>query len=108
MVGELGVGVGVGRGRGEGRCWELVEVEVGGGERVPTMDTGLDLAVVGGGADVVNGDVVGGDEAGDVEELDEVAVDGKRHQYYDKLGFGLVILVWRGHCYSKSLASTGL
>lgn len=38
------------------------------------MDSELGLAVVGSGAYKVDGDVVGGDEAGEVEELVEVTL----------------------------------
>lgn len=38
------------------------------------MDSNLGLTVVTGGSDKVDGNVVGGDEAGEVEELVEVAL----------------------------------
>lgn len=56
------------------RGWEFMEVDVGGGMRVPTVHAKLGLAVVGGGGDVVDRYVVGGDEAGEVEELVEMAL----------------------------------
>lgn len=40
------------------------------------------LPVVGGGAHVVNGDVEGGDVAGEVEELVEVALCRKGENYH--------------------------
>lgn len=71
---ELGGGVRVGRRVGESRGGEFVEVEGGGGCGVPAVDAELGLADVGGGADEVDGEVVGGDEAGEVEELVEMAL----------------------------------
>lgn len=47
--------------------------------RVPAVEAEAGLAVVGGGADEVDGDVVGGDEAGEVEELVEMALGDKGH-----------------------------
>lgn len=43
------------------------------------MDSNLSLAVVGGRASEVDRDVVEGDEAGEVEELVEVALRGQWH-----------------------------
>ena len=46
-----------------------MEMDVLNGVWVPTLDSGLGLAVVSGGTDEVDRNVVGGDEAGEVEEL---------------------------------------
>lgn len=62
---------GVGRRRNGGSDGEVVEVDGGG---VPALDPELGLATVGGGGDEVDRDVVGGDKAGKVEELVEVAL----------------------------------
>lgn len=49
------------------------------------------LADVGGGAEVVNGDVVVEEEAGELEELVEVALGGERDHYNHHLGVFLAI-----------------
>ncbi|KAF5794595.1 hypothetical protein HanXRQr2_Chr08g0329831 [Helianthus annuus] len=49
-------------------------------------DTGLGLAVVGGGGDDVDWDVVAGDEAGEVEELVEMALCRKRDHHHRDVG----------------------
>lgn len=79
--GKLGFRRGVGWKRGNRRDHEVVEMEVGELRRIPTMDAELGLAVVGGGADVMDGDVAGGDEAGEVEELVEMPLC--RQGYHD-------------------------
>lgn len=66
MSGEFKGGIRIRRGVGKICCWEFMEMNIGFGKRIPAMDTKLGLAVMGGGADVVDGDVVGGDEAGEV------------------------------------------
>lgn len=43
------------------------------------MEADLGLVVVGGGADVVDGDAVGGDEVGELKELVEVDLCRERH-----------------------------
>lgn len=63
MRGELVCGFGVRR-RGEERWgWKVMKLELG---LIPTVGSELDLAVVSGGANVVDGDIVGGDEAREV------------------------------------------
>jgi len=79
-VGREGDG-GVWRWRSEGRSWEFVEVEVAGGGG-GVMEARAGVAEVGGGGDDVDGDVVGGDEAGEVEELVEMAVSYEWHHYH--------------------------
>lgn len=78
-------------------------MDVGDGEWVPAVYAKLGLAVVDGGADVVDGDVVGGDESGEVEELVEVALgwEGDHHHYY----LAWPVLVGHGHC--KGVESEG-
>lgn len=56
-------------------------MDVGVGERVPTMDAKLGLTAVSGGADEMDGEIVGGDEAGEVEELVEMTLCYKRHHH---------------------------
>lgn len=51
------------------------------GAWVPAMEAMLGLAKVGGGGDVVNREIVGYEEAAEMEELVEVALCGKRDQY---------------------------
>lgn len=87
----------------EGRGWECMEVDVGGdvvGKLVETMVAGADLADVMSGADDVHGDVVGGDETGEVEELVQVTLCHERHHYYYNLrrreGCNLYVVV-AGH-----------
>lgn len=67
-------GLWVGRRRSGGSYWVLVEVDGGDGVGIPSLDPELGLATVGGGADKVDGDVVGGDKAGEMEELVEMAL----------------------------------
>lgn len=73
----------VGPGVFERNYWEFVEMY---GRRAPPVEAELGLADVGGGADVVDGDVVGGDEAGEVEELVEVALRRQRHHHHRHMG----------------------
>lgn len=56
-----------------------MKVDVWVGQWIPAVDSSRRLAGVGGGADIVDGYVVGGDEAGEVEELVEMALSWKRH-----------------------------
>lgn len=57
---------------------ELMEMDVGNGKRVPTVEAEFGLAVVGGGANEVNGYVVGCDETGEVEEMVVMTLGGER------------------------------
>lgn len=59
-----------------------MEMNVMNGVWVPTLDSELGLAVVDGGADEVDRHVVGGDKAGEVEELVEMALCWQRHHDY--------------------------
>lgn len=54
---------------------------------VPAVETEAGLAAVGGGADEVNGDVVGGDEAGEVEQLVEMALSNKGYHHHHNLRY---------------------
>ena len=56
-----------------------MEMEVGECRWIPSMDAELGLAVVGGGTDVVDGDVASRDEAGEVEELIEMTLCRQWH-----------------------------
>lgn len=49
--------------------WEFVEFDGGGGDWVPAMDTIFCLTEVYGCSGEVEWEVIGGDEAGEVEEL---------------------------------------
>ncbi|KAK4797793.1 hypothetical protein SAY86_030119 [Trapa natans] len=67
------------------RDLEAVEVEelpVGGDGGVPAVEAELGLVEVGGGGDVVDGDVIGGDETGEMEELVEVTLGGERDHHH--------------------------
>jgi len=65
-----------------------VEVDMGILEVGLGVETEFDLAEVGGGGGVVDGDVVGGgDEAGEVEELVEMAMAWEWHYYHVHLSF---------------------
>lgn len=59
---------------GKRRDVKVMEMDVLNGVWVPTLDSDLGLAVVSGGTDEVDRNVVGGDEAGEVEELVEMAL----------------------------------
>lgn len=83
---EIGAGVGVRAGRLEFWYWEILEMDVGGGQWVPAVKALPHLAVVGGGGGVVDVDVVGGDEAAELEELVEVALCRYRHHDYHHPG----------------------
>lgn len=48
---------------------------------------------VGGGPEEVDGDVVGGEETGEVQELVEVALGGKGHQGHHHFGLFYVVSV---------------
>ncbi|KAH7843021.1 hypothetical protein Vadar_011834 [Vaccinium darrowii] len=62
---------------------EFVEVDLGIFEAGLGNETEFGLAEMGGGGGVVDGDVVGGrDEAGEVEELVEMAMAWEWHYYY--------------------------
>lgn len=58
----------------ERRDDEVMKVDVRDRIGIPALDSELSLVVVDGGADEVDGDVVGGDDAGEVEELVDVAL----------------------------------
>lgn len=77
MGGELGVGVGIGWWGSEYKIWQFVELD----EIVwiPSVETEAGLAAVGGGAKEVDGNVVGGEEAGEVEKLVEMALCDEGH-----------------------------
>ncbi|KAF7146470.1 hypothetical protein RHSIM_Rhsim04G0104900 [Rhododendron simsii] len=80
---EFGGGIWVRRRGEERRGGEFVEVDTGILEVGLGIETELDLAEVDGGGGVVDGDVVGGgDEAGELEELVEMAMAWEWH-YYD-------------------------
>lgn len=61
------------------------------------MGSELGLAVVSGGTNVVDGDIVGGDEAREVEELVEVALGWQGHHDNYHLGLVLMVLVTVSH-----------
>ena len=71
---KLGLCHGVGRRRGNRGNVKVMKMEVGEFQWIPTVDAGLGLAVVDSGANIVNGDVASGDEAGEVEKLVEMAL----------------------------------
>ena len=55
MEGVFGRGIWIGRRSFIRRDWEFVEMDVGNGKRIPTLDTNLCLEVMSGRADVMNG-----------------------------------------------------
>ena len=67
-----------------------MEMDVLDGTRVPSVDAPLGLAVLGGGTDEVDRDVVGGDETGEVKELVDVALSWKRNHHHHHLRCCLV------------------
>lgn len=68
---------------------ETVEMDlVFGGVEVPAVEAELGLADVGGGADEVDGEVVAeAEEAGEVEELVQVALRRERDHHHRHLWF---------------------
>ena len=76
VSGESGVAGERGR---EIRCREVVEDNV---RVIRVCGAGLDLGVVEGRADVVDLDVVGGDDVGELQELVEMALEWEWHHYY--------------------------
>lgn len=73
---------------------EIVEVDVGGGTRIPTMHTQLCLAIVSCRTYVMDGYLIGGDEASEVEELVKVALRWKRdHHHHHLWWFSPVLMV---------------
>ena len=85
MCRKSGRGIWVRGWREKRRGRELVEVYFGLFKAIRVNEPELGLVDVGGGAGVVDGDVVGGDEAGEVEELVEMALEWKRHHEYHDL-----------------------
>ena len=83
---ELNGGIRVWWRREKRRDGEFMEMDVGERKRVPPVDAELGLADVGGATHVEDGDVVGRDEAREVEELVEVALRRKRHHHHRDLG----------------------
>lgn len=77
--GEPGLRRGIGRRTWNRRDGEAVEMEVGELRWIPSMDAELGLAIMGGGTDVVDGDVAGRDKAGEVEELIEMTLCRQWH-----------------------------
>ena len=82
MYGKSGRGIWVRVWREKRRGRELVEVYFGLFKAVRVDEPELGLVDVGGGAGVVDGDVAGGDDAREVEELVEMALAWKRHHDY--------------------------
>jgi len=73
----------LGGGRRDGiRGGELMEMDLRVLEVGCVIETVFGLAEEGGGGGVENWDVVGGDEAGELEELVEMALHWKWHHYY--------------------------
>lgn len=64
---------------------KIVEVDIGGGTRIPTMHTQLCLAIVSGRTYVVDRYAIRGDDAGEVEELVKVALRWKRDHHHHHL-----------------------
>ena len=85
MYGKSGRGIWVRVWREKRRGRELVEVYFGLFKAIRVNEPELGVVDVGGRAGVVDGDVVGGDEAGEVEELVEMALAWKRHHDYHHL-----------------------
>lgn len=77
------------------RVWgkgEVVEMEVGGyGGEACAGEAVAGLAVVGGGADVVDVDAAAGDLGGEVEDGVEVSLRGERDHYYRDF-FGMIVI----------------
>ncbi|KAG5552468.1 hypothetical protein RHGRI_010522 [Rhododendron griersonianum] len=69
---------------------EFMEVDMGVLEVGLGIETEFGLAEVGGGGGVVDGDVVGGNEAGEAEELVEMAMHWEGHYYH----FHLSTMAW--------------
>ncbi|KAJ0521252.1 hypothetical protein HanRHA438_Chr10g0446881 [Helianthus annuus] len=69
---------------------------------VPSVETDADLAVVGGSGDEVDGDVVGGDEAREVEELVEMALCEERyhHHHHFICHFKVYVILYYGVFFS--------
>lgn len=61
-------------------------MELDGGDWMGIVVAGAELAGVGGGVDEVDGDVVGGYKAGEVEELVEMALSYERHHHHYYIG----------------------
>lgn len=76
---ELVLGIRVWRRRVERRDEEVKEVYVFYGIGVPALDSKRGLAVVCRSTNIVDGDVVGGDKAGEVEELVDMALSRQGH-----------------------------
>ncbi|OMP03887.1 hypothetical protein COLO4_10133 [Corchorus olitorius] len=71
---ELDLGVGVRRRVNKRRDLEVVEMEIGSGHRVPTLDSCNCLAVVGGCANIMNRDAIGEDDSREVKQLVQMAL----------------------------------
>ncbi|KAL8133410.1 hypothetical protein AgCh_008757 [Apium graveolens] len=72
MVGKFSGRFGVRRWRVERLYWELMDVNVFEGMEFPALVAAFGLADVSGGANVMNGYVVRGNEAGEMQELAEM------------------------------------
>ncbi|KAI7998293.1 hypothetical protein LOK49_LG10G02857 [Camellia lanceoleosa] len=60
-----------------------MEMDLGIGKAVCVIEAEFSLVHVGGRANIVNRYVVGGNQAGELEDLVEVAIHGKRHHDYN-------------------------
>ncbi len=74
------------------RGLEFVKSDIGSGERVPPMDANLGLVDVGGGGDEIDRQIVGGEEAGEVEKLVEMTLCWKwdHDQHHFSLDFAIL------------------
>ncbi|KAL6958879.1 hypothetical protein U1Q18_040226 [Sarracenia purpurea var. burkii] len=79
MCGEFHGGIRVGRRREKIRGDEFMEVDFGSVEKVQVVEPEFSLVDVGGRGGVIDQDIVRGDEARELDELIEMALQWKRH-----------------------------
>lgn len=91
---ELDFGIWIGRRATKRRDLNIMEMDIRGGVRIPTVHALLGLTIVGGGADIADRDVIGEDEPGKLEELVEMALCWKGHHDYNNLCLFCYAMTW--------------
>jgi len=72
----------------------IMEMDTRCGVWIPTVHALLGLTIVGGGTDIVDRDVIGYDEPGELEELVEMALCWKGHHDHNNLCLFSYAMAW--------------
>ncbi|KAJ6380899.1 hypothetical protein OIU77_029737 [Salix suchowensis] len=91
---ELDFGTWIGRRAMKRRDLHIKEMDIRGGVWIPAAHALPGLKIVGGGADIVDGDVIGQDEPRKLEELVEMALCWKGHHDHNNLCLFSYAMAW--------------